>query len=182
MINPLKMKSWSPYIAGAGIGVLSWFAFATADHPIGVTTAFENSAALTIKAAAPQVEQSNDYFAKKAAEGKSPKIDWEWTLIVGIFIGAVISSTLSGDRGSSTVPPLWRWRFGESAFKRFAAAFLAGALMMFGARLAQGCTSGHGISGTLQLAVSSWIFISVAFTVAMIAVWAIYGKEGTHHV
>lgn len=182
MTNPLKMKSWSPYIAGAGIGLLSWFAFATADHPIGVTTAFENSAALTIKAAAPQVEQSNDYFAKKAAEGKSPKIDWEWTLIVGIFIGAVVSSTLSGDRGSLTVPPLWRWRFGESAFKRFAAAFFAGALMMFGARLAQGCTSGHGISGTLQLAVSSWIFISVAFTVATITAWAIYGKEGTHHV
>ena len=76
MTNPLKMKSWSPYIAGAGIGLLSWFAFATADHPIGVTTAFENSAALMIKAATPQVEQSNDYFAKKAAEGKSPKIDW----------------------------------------------------------------------------------------------------------
>jgi uncharacterized membrane protein YedE/YeeE len=103
-------------------------------------------------------------------------------LVVGVFIGAIISSTLSGDRGSAVVAPLWRWRFGESVFKRLAVAFGAGALMMFGARLAQGCTSGHGISGTLQLAVSSWIFISVAFGVATATVWAIYGKEGAHHV
>ena len=182
MTNPLTMKSWSPYIAGAGIGLLSWFAFATADHPIGVTTAFEHSAALVEKAAVPQVAQTNDYFTKKEEEGKPPKIDWEWMLVIGVFIGAILSSTLSGDRGSALVPPLWRWRFGDSAFKRLAAAFSAGALMMFGARLAQGCTSGHGISGTLQLAVSSWIFISVAFGVATATVWAIYGKEGVQNV
>jgi uncharacterized membrane protein YedE/YeeE len=39
--------------------------------------------------------------------------------------------------------------------------------MMFGARLAQGCTSGHGISGSLQLAVSSWIFVVVFLAVAV---------------
>ena len=72
MNNPLTVKSWSPYIAGAGIGLLSWFAFATADRPIGVTTAFEYSAALSVKAAVPHVEQTNEYFAKKEAEGKPP--------------------------------------------------------------------------------------------------------------
>jgi uncharacterized membrane protein YedE/YeeE len=30
-------------------------------------------------------------------------------------------------------------------------------LMAFGARMAGGCTSGHGISGTLQWAIGSWI-------------------------
>ncbi len=29
--------------------------------------------------------------------------------------------------------------------------------MAFGARLAGGCTSGHGISGALQLSLGSWI-------------------------
>jgi uncharacterized protein len=182
MANPFTMKSWSPYVAGAGIGILSWFAFATADHPIGVTTAFEHSAALAEKAVIPQFEQTNEYFAEKKAEGKPPKIGWEAMLVVGVFVGAVISSTLSGDRGSAVVPPLWRWRFGDSATLRLAVAFGAGALMMFGARLAQGCTSGHGISGTLQLAVSSWIFISVAFAVATATAWAMYGQEGARHV
>ncbi len=182
MANPFTMKSWSPYIAGAGIGLLSWFAFATADHPIGVTTAFEHSAALAEKAVVPQVEQTNDYFANKKTEGKPPKISWEWMLVVGVFIGAIISSTLSGDRGAPVIPPLWRARFGDSALVRLAFAFGAGALMMFGARLAQGCTSGHGISGTLQLAVSSWVFILVAFGVATATAWAMYGKEGARHV
>ena len=54
--------------------------------------------------------------------------------------------------------------------------------MMLGARLAQGCTSGHGISGTLQFAVSSWIFIIVAFIVAALTNWVMYGAEGAHRV
>lgn len=182
MYQWLTMKSWSPFVAGAGIGLLSWFAFASANHPIGVTTAFEHSAALVEKAAVPEVGRTNEYFAEKAAEGKPPKIDWEWMLVLGIFMGAYISAKLSGDRGAAMVPPLWRWRFGDSVFKRLAVAFGAGALMMFGARLAQGCTSGHGISGTLQLAVSSWIFMISAFSVATATVWIMYGKPGSHHV
>ena len=90
MANPFTMKSWSPYVAGAGIGILSWFAFASADRPIGITTAFENSAALVEKTAVPQVEQTNDYFAKKEAEGKPPKIDWEWMLVLGVFIAQLL--------------------------------------------------------------------------------------------
>ena len=40
MTNPFTMKSWSPYVVGVGVGVLSWVAFATADKPLGVSTAF----------------------------------------------------------------------------------------------------------------------------------------------
>ncbi len=32
--------------------------------------------------------------------------------------------------------------------------------MAFGARLAGGCTSGHGISGALQLSVASWLSLA----------------------
>lgn len=180
--NPLYHTSWSPYVAGAGIGMLSWFAFATADRPIGVTTAFESTAALAQKATAPEIARTNGYFDRKEAEGKPPKIDWEWMLVVGIFIGALVSSKLSGDRGAVTVPAAWRSRFGDSVSLRIAAAFLAGGVMMFGARLAQGCTSGHGISGTLQLAASSWIFICVAFAVGTVTAWIVYGSEGAKHV
>jgi hypothetical protein len=35
--------------------------------------------------------------------------------------------------------------------------------MGVGARWAGGCTSGHGISGTLQLAVSSWVAVVCFF-------------------
>lgn len=182
MTNPLILKSWPPYAVGVGIGVLSWFTFATADKPLGVSTAFEHTAALTEKAVVPGVEQSNGYFAAKAEEGKPPKIGWEWMLVLGVFVGAFISSRLSGDRSSGPVPALWQWRFGGSVTMRLVVAFLAGGLMLFGARLAQGCTSGHGISGSLQLAASSWVFSATFFAVATVTALALYGSEGADHV
>lgn len=88
-----------------------------------------------------------------------------------------------GDRTNLKIPPdLWQWRFGDSVAKRFIAAFLGGALMMFGARLAQGCTSGHGISGSLQLAVSSWTFVVVFFAMGIATAFLMFGKEGMKHV
>ena len=182
MTTPLSRKSWSPYVVGALIGVLSWFAFATADKPLGITTSFEHTAALTGKAVAPDLAQQHEYFADQQAEGEPPKIGWEWMLVVGVFVGALLSAFLSGDRTGLWVPQLWASRFGPSKAKRLTAAFLSAALMMFGARLAQGCTSGHGISGTLQLAVSSWMFIVVAFGVAIATALVMYGKKGAEHV
>ena len=182
MTNPLTMKSWSPYVVGLGIGVLSWFAFATADKSLGVSTAFEHTAALSEKAVVPQAEQTNEYFAEKSAKGEAPKIGWEWMVVLGVFIGAMLSSWLSGDRSSDSVPAMWRERFGGSVPLRLTAAFFAGALMIFGARLAGGCTSGHGISGNLQLAVSSLVFTAVFFVAAIVTSLAHYGRKGSSHV
>ena len=181
-MNFLRKKTWSPYIVGAGIGMLSWFAFATADRQIGITTAFEYVAALAGTAAVPEIAQSNSYYAEKISENKPPKIDWEWMLVIGVFIGAYISSKMSGDRAPERVPPLWRWRFGDSQTVRYLGAFFGSFIMMFGARIAQGCTSGHAISGTLQLALSSWIFAPLIFAVASGTAFLLYGKEGRDHV
>ena len=54
--------------------------------------------------------------------------------------------------------------------------------MVFGARVAGGCTSGHGISGDLQLAASSWVFMPTAFAVAVGTAFLMYGREGRRHV
>jgi hypothetical protein len=182
MVNPFTMKSWSPYVVGVGIGVLSWFAFGTANRHLAITLQFEHAAALGARAVDADAEQRNVYYTVRASEGKSPKISWEFMLLVGVFLGAMLSAWLSGDRSTIKVPPLWSWRFGGSAAKRFALAFFGGAVMVFGARLAGGCTSGHGISGTLQLAVSSWIFIGLAFVAAIATAFAIYGVEGRRYV
>ncbi len=46
---------------------------------------------------------------------------------------------------------------------------------MFGARLAGGCTSGHGITGTMQFAVSSWVTLGAIFVGGMAAARLVYG-------
>ena len=165
-MKALRAKSWSPYAVGAGIGILSWFAFATADHGLGITTPFEYAAAL---AHAPPA------YLKDHA----PKIDWEWMVVLGVFIGSFVSSKISGERRHASVPALWGRRFGASVSLRMALAFFGGLVMMLGARLARGCTSGHGITGALQLAVSSWIFIALAFVVAIATALTLYGRPRT---
>ena len=74
MTNPFHAKAWPPYAVGVGVGLLTWVAFATADHPLGVSTPFEQVAALSEQAVVPGVEETNGYFAAKAAEGKPPRI------------------------------------------------------------------------------------------------------------
>lgn len=178
------MRAWSPWVVGFALGVLSWFAFATAQHGLGITTPFEQAAALATQTLASQSTGITSYLAEEDA----PKIGWEWTLVVGVFLGSFISATI-GRRGRSTdtsssgsenVPPLWAARFGHSVPRRMAAAFGGGIILMLGARIARGCTSGHGITGSLQLAAASWIFISVAFAVAVVTAFVLFGRERNH--
>jgi uncharacterized protein len=163
----LRHKSWSPYFVGLLIGLLSLFALMTADHLLGITTAFEYTSAIILKFFA----STGEYY-----DINSPKINWEWMLVLGVFLGSYLSSKLSGDRAHPRVPRLWGKRFGDSIPKRFAMAFLGGGLMMYGARIAEGCTSGHGISGILQFAVSSWIFVPTFCVVGFIVAQLIYKK------
>jgi uncharacterized protein len=171
----VRARSWSPYAVGVALGVLSWFAFATADQGLGITTAFEHTAALASSAASAGAAPGAEYTVEQ-----DPKIGWEWMLVVGVFLGSFMSARLSRQRTREIVPALWRDRFGASPGLRLIAAFVGGAVLMLGARIAQGCTSGHGITGTLQLAMSSWIFIVVAFGVAVLAALALYGGRSPH--
>jgi uncharacterized membrane protein YedE/YeeE len=50
-------------------------------------------------------------------------------------------------------------------------------VIIFGARLADGCTSGHGISGSLQLAVSSWTFFLVMFASGIATAFVIFRRR-----
>ena len=80
--------------------------------------------------------------------------------------GAFLSSLLKGDRPSKearSMPEVWRTRFGDNATKRYIWTFIAGFIVLFGARLAGGCTSGHMMSGMMQTALSGYIFAAGAF-------------------
>ena len=176
-MNILEKRSWSPYAVGAGIGTLSWFAFLTEKKPIGITGAFENTAAGLGQKLAPHASGVNAYLSKSE---EVPKLDWEWMLAAGVALGSWISANASGDQHAKRVPDLWAARFGASPRVRDLGAFVGGALMMFGARVAKGCTSGHAISGTQQLAASSWLFSPVMGGAAVVVARALFGKGARH--
>jgi len=56
-------------------------------------------------------------------------------------------------------------------------AFLGGALLLFGSRLAGGCTSGHMMSGISQLTIGSFVFGISIFVSGIITAHILYKKR-----
>ena len=168
-MNWLGMDQWSAYVVGAGIGVLSWVSFLLSDKPLGCSTAFARTSGMIERLFRGQEVDEKPYYRKFA-----PTVDWEWMLVIGVVIGAFISSKLSGQFDLSWIPSYWHTMAGSEPWIRWVVALVGGAIMGFGARWAGGCTSGHGISGTLQLAVSSWLAATSFFVGGVLTAMVIF--------
>lgn len=159
---------------GALIGVLSILTFSLVDKPIGMSTAIAQAAGdCSLPFMVSEGVAANTYWAKKAV----PKWDYGNLFLIGTFLGALGSSLISGSFQFGSVPTVWRDRFGPSVPKRMIVAFIGGIVIIYGARLADGCTSGHGISGSLQLAVSSWTFFIVMFISGIATAFTLFGRS-----
>lgn len=178
----LSARRWNPYAAGVGIGLVACATMLALNKTLGTSSSFVHMAGLVESTVAPEHVRTAEYFAKEIS-ATSPMFDWQMFLVIGVLIGAFTASRLaSGGPVREQVPNLWAWRFGPSRVLRYAAAFFFGAIMIIGARLAGGCTSGHAISGALQLAVSSWTFFIAFFASGVVTAFALFGVQGRSHV
>ena len=159
--------AWSPYLVGAGIGVLSWLTFYFSDKPIGASSFYAAVAGGIGKVVAPGHTAGLEYYKKHP-----PRMDWSVVFVLFTILGGFIAAWTGGEFRNEWLHPMWVARFGDSIAFRALVASAGGVLMAFGARLAGGCTSGHGISGALQLNVGSWIallsFFAGGVAVAML--------------
>ncbi len=170
-VNVSPLARWTPYLAGAGIGLLSWAVFAVVNAPLGITTALgQMSGAVAEPVLGRDGLAANPYWAKNL-----PAWDYGTLFLIGTFLGALVSAVVGGTFRIEHVPAVWRERFGGSRAKRFAAAFLGGILTMYGARMAGGCTSGNGLSGSLQLALSGWTFFVTMFVSGVVTAAVLFG-------
>lgn len=142
---------WSPYAVGIRIGLLSWLSFLISGKPIATSTTFARIGGAIENLITGGKAKQRPYFKKIKL-----KLNWQWMLVVGVVLGSFLSAIISNDLQFGVwVPSLWASAFGHSAVLRVLVAVAGGVILGFGARFAGGCTSGHGISDTLQLAVSS---------------------------
>ncbi|EJW10463.1 Lipocalin-related protein and Bos/Can/Equ allergen [Rhodovulum sp. PH10] len=156
----LTDKAWSPYVAGVLIGLLQIPAFLLIATALGASSSFVTVGGGLFGLADPSILEI-DYVAKHVA--MTGKNWWQVALVGGVAVGAFLSALMSRSlrRG---VSPIWARALGTpSKPARYAVAFVAGFLMLFGARLADGCTSGHGLSGVAQLAVGSTVAVAAMF-------------------
>ena len=174
-----KSVNWRPYIAGALVGLLATLSVIVSNKALGKTqflgasTTFVRAAGFVEQAVDPEHVKKNPYFLKEKV-----KVDWQFMLIVGIFIGALAASIIDGSFKFEAVPPVWRERFGGSVGLRAVGAFLGGIVAMFGARLADGCPSGHGLSGLMQLAVSGFIALACFFGAGVLMAALVFRRRG----
>lgn len=160
----LRDKAWSPYLAGFIIGLLQIPTFLLMNTALGASSSFvtvgAHLAALVDPAAAKIA-----YFASHMDGAKNW---WQVAVVAGIAIGAFLSMQLSGARRQA-VSAVWTRATGATSLgARAPVAFLAGFIMLFGARIAGGCTSGHGISGMAQLSVGSTVAVAAMFAGGML--------------
>lgn len=180
----MKLKTedggWSPYLAGALVGLLAVAsAYATTKlmgrtNFLGASTTFVRAAGLLERTVAPDRVAANEYFTKEKV-----RVDWQFMLVLGIFIGALISSLAGKSFQLESVPPFWKERFGPSTAKRALGAFLGGIVAMIGARMADGCPSGHGLSGMMQLSVSAFAALPVFFLTGVIVAGLLYRRRSS---
>jgi len=173
-----KDGGWNPYIAGALLGFLAIVsAYATTvwmgkTNFLGASTTFMRAAGFIERLFSTTHVGANEYFSKEKVT-----IDWQFMLIIGLFIGAFISSMTDKSFKLESVPPIWKERFGPSVWKRAVGAFLGGIVAMFGARMADGCPSGHGLSGSMQLSVSSLVAVALFLGIGMIVARIVYRRR-----
>jgi uncharacterized membrane protein YedE/YeeE len=155
----LTDRAWSPYLTGTIIGLLQIPAFLLLGTALGTSSSYVTVGASLASFVDPGIT-SIDYAAKHLSGAKNW---WQVAVVVGIGLGAFLSSRLSGTQRSG-VAPIWRdVRGATTRTGRFVMAFGAGFIMLMGARIADGCTSGHGISGIAQLALGSFIAVGAMF-------------------
>jgi len=147
-----KSKKW--LVAGIALAVLNSIVFltATTNRPIGASTTYPYLADYVT------TTTDNSYFAKIQTPG-----NWEFIFLFGAMTAAFIVSLLKKNFKFRLIYSNWEKHKGNSKAKRILWAFVGGFLLIFGARMAGGCTSGHIISGGMQLALSSIVFAIFMF-------------------
>ena len=122
------------------------------------------------------LNKSGGKYAKNVANPSN----YSFIFVLSMILGAFLSARTKGPNPTAadrTAPEVWRNRFGEQAPKRYLATFAGGILVLFGARLAGGCTSGHMMSGIMQTSISGYLFAIGAFITAIPAAIIMFGRK-----
>lgn len=112
------------------------------------------------------LNKSNGKYAKAIAEPLNYGLAFVVSMLLGGFIGGYFQKK-STDNPIKQLPDFHERRFGHSRPFRYAITFFSGVIVLLGARLAGGCTSGHMMSGMMQTAVSGYAFALAAFAIAI---------------
>jgi len=193
MENIFYQKQWNWKVSGIALGFVFLLAVILV-KPIGVSTQFvildgiiwdffSNEVVVENVRAPKGYSSTNPYLNKsggKYAKNVAKPLNYSFVFVLAMLAGGFLASKLQStrtDKKELIAPEVWRSRFGDSSAKRYIVTFMGGVLVLLGARLAGGCTSGHMMSGMMQTSLSGYLFAMGAFALAIPVAIFMY-KEG----
>ena len=163
-----RMPWW---LSGIIMGILITFTLSIfgADRPFGASTYVPLLASEVFNLDSEKYE-----YIKKIQDPGS----WEGVMLLGVLIGAFFTSIfITKTFKISFIPYAWKKYKNDSIISRMLWSFFAGFIMIIGARIAGGCTSGHMLSGISQTAFSGMIFGAVTITSLLVTGKIFYKKD-----
>ncbi len=169
--------NWKPYLFGALSGLLLTLSVAVEGQFFGTSTTFPRFTTLVLDTVGIDLGFLEFYRVRDGNLTGAAFPNWQLLFVLGIALGALIASKLSGTFKREELPPMWVERFGPSVKLRAAYSVLAGVFAMVGVRMAGGCTSGHGVSGLSSLGLGSLFVLAVFFGTGIITARLVYGRR-----
>ena len=187
---------WNWKISALALGLIFFAAFALV-KPIGVSTQFVIFDGIIVKTVKPQLVQEdatakhgysspNAYLNKsggKYAKNIAKPLNYSFILVVSMIFGGLAGRFLhkrsAGEEYTESAPPPTAAPGGGNILLRYALSFCGGFLVLWGARLAGGCSSGHMMSGIMQTSISGYVFTAAVFGAAIPTAMLLY-RKGDH--
>lgn len=178
MKNFILQKQWNWFASGAALGLIFLITVLLV-KPIGVSTQFvildgivwswfSDDVAVKDDQAKSGYASSNPYLNKsggKYAKNIKNPINYSFIFVISMIAGGFLASKLETKNDHENKETLEG--LDSTSPKRLLQAFFGGVIVLIGARLAGGCTSGHMMSGMMQTSVSGYLFAFGAFAAAV---------------
>jgi uncharacterized membrane protein YedE/YeeE len=151
ILHGLHPIHWA--VAGTAIALVTLTLLFVANRRLGVSTGLEDICSLVLE---------RPYFRRTAvASGRV----WRLPFLIGLLAGGAVSAVLGGGWSPTWALGRLDQALALGAAGKLAWMFVGGLFIGFGTRLANGCTSGHGIFGNSNLELPS-IIASCSFMLA----------------
>lgn len=147
-----------PYHAGILLGVVLFISFFLTGNGLGASGGLNRMLVFVQDLFVPDHIDRTPYLLEMAGGSKNPLDSWVVFVGLGVMLGGFVSGWRNGRLKLETnkgpqISNQMRWMM----------AFIGGAIMGYGARLARGCTSGQALSGGAVLSAGSWAFMFAVF-------------------
>ena len=129
------LPPWHWAASGAAIACITLALLFVGNRRLGISSGFDDVCSLVLQ---------GPYFQRgRTLHGRR----WRLPFLAGLLLGGVLSAVLGGGWAPTWELGMLDTALGLSPMAKLVWMFVGGLFVGFGTRLANGCTSGHGIFG-----------------------------------